>query len=138
MTQLDSYLFFDGNCAEAMRFYQRTLGGKLDMMTHAESPIAAQTPPGSANRIMHARLAIDGRALMASDTMAGEPYEGMKNFSLALTYGTPAEAKRIFDSLAEGGKITMPMQKTFWAEAFGMLVDRYGTRWMVNGGLAPM
>jgi PhnB protein len=136
MPQLDSYIFFDGNCAEAMRFYERTLGGKLDMMTHAESPIAAQTPPGSAHRIMHARLAIDGRALMASDTMVGQRYEGMKNFSLALAYGTAAEAKRVFDLLAEGGRITMPMEKTFWAEAFGMLVDRFGTPWMVNGGMA--
>ena len=136
MAQLDSYLFFDGNCAEAMRFYQRTLGGKLDMMTHAESPTASQTPPGSGSRIMHARLTIDGRALMASDTMAGERYDGMKNFSLALQYGTAAEAKRIFDLLGDGGKITMPMQKTFWAEAFGMLVDRFGTPWMVNGGMA--
>ena len=136
MPQFDCYLFFDGNCAEAMRFYQRTLGGKLDLMTHAESPIASQTPPGSANRIMHARLAIDGRSLMASDTMPGQPYEGMKNFSVALAYGTAAEAKQVFDLLAEGGRIKMPMQKTFWADAFGMLVDRFGTPWMVNGGMA--
>jgi PhnB protein len=137
MPQLDSYLFFDGNCAEAMRFYERALGGKLEiLMTHAQSPAAAQTPPGSANRIMHARLVIDGRALMASDAMVGERYEGMKNFSLSLVYGTVAEAKRVFEVLAEGGKIKMPMQKTFWAEAFGMLVDRFGTPWMVNGAMS--
>ena len=136
MLQLDNYLFFDGNCADAMRFYERTLGGKLQLMTHGESPMAAQTPPGSANRIMHARLELDGRLLMASDSMVGQPYEKMKGFSLSLIYPTVAEAQRMFAALAEGGQITMPIGKTFWAEAFGMLVDRFGTPWMVNGGMA--
>lgn len=77
MPQLDAYLIFNGNCADVMRFYERKLGGKLEvLMTHAESPIAAQTPPGSADRIMHARLVIDGRVPMASDSMVGQPYEG--------------------------------------------------------------
>jgi len=136
--QLDAYLTFNGNCADAMRFYQRTLGGKLDLMTHAQSPIAGQTPPGSENRIMHARLAIDGRLLMASDSMAGHPYEGMKGFSLSLIYPTVAEATRVFNALADGGKVIMPLDKTFWAKAFGMLVDRFGTPWMVNGELANL
>jgi len=136
MLQLDTYLTFDGNCAEAMRFYQRTLGGKLDLMTHAQSPMAAQTPPGSENRIMHARLALDGRLLMASDSMVGHPYEGMKGFSLSLIYPTVVEATRVFNALADGGKVIMPLDKTFWAKAFGMLVDRFGTPWMVNGELA--
>jgi len=136
MHQLNTYLFFDGTCADAMRFYERTLGGKLALMTHAESPMAAQTPPGSADRIMHARLDFDGGMLMASDWMAGQPYGGMKGFSLSLIYPTAAEARRMFDTLAQGGQVTMPMDKTFWAEAFGMLVDRFGTPWMVNGGMA--
>ena len=135
MNQLDAYLFFDGVCAEAMRFYERTLGGKLDLITHAESPVAGQTPPGSADRIMHARLATDNGSLMASDTMAGQPYDGMHGFSLTLVYPTAADARRIFDALAQGGRVTMPIQKTFWAEAFGMLVDRFGTPWMVNGAM---
>jgi len=137
MPQLDMYLTFNGNCADAMRFYERTLGGKLEMlMTHAESPMAAQTPPGSADRIMHARLVIDGRILMASDSMVGHPYEGMKGFSLSLVYPTVSDAQRAFDALADGGRVTMPLQKTFWAEAFGTLVDRFGTPWMVNGAMA--
>ena len=136
MHQLDVYLFFDGTCADAMRFYERTLSGKLSLMTHAESPMAAQTPPGSANRILHARLELDGHVLMASDSMVGQPYEGMKGFSLSLTYPTAADAQKVFDALVQGGKVTMPMQKTFWAEGFGMLVDRFGTPWMVNGGMA--
>ena len=136
MHQLNTYLFFDGNCADAMRFYERTLGGKLSLMTHAESPMAAETPPGSADRIMHARLDFDGGMLMASDSMVGQPYEGMKGFSLSLIYPTAAEGGRMFDALAQGGHVIMPMQKTFWAEGFGMLVDRFGTPWMVNGGMA--
>jgi PhnB protein len=136
MLQLGTYLFFDGTCADAMRFYERTLGGKLQLMTHGESPMAAETPPGSANRIMHARLELDGRLLMGSDWMVGRPYPGMKGFSLSLIYPVVAEAQRMFAALAEGGQITMPMGKTFWAEAFGMLVDRFGTPWMVNGGMA--
>jgi PhnB protein len=137
MPQLDAYLFFDGNCAEAMRFYERTLGGKIEMMmTHGESPMRDQTPPGSADRILHASLSLDGRMLMASDAMVGTPYEGMKNFSLSLLYPTVAEARRVFDALAEGGQVRMPMEKTFWAEIFGMLVDRYGTPWMVSGPMA--
>lgn len=135
MTQLDAYLIFDGTCADAMRSYERILGGKLTLLTHADSPMAAQTPPGSENRIMHARLDLGGRLLMASDAMVGQPYGGMKGFSLSLIYAEVSDAKRTFAALAEGGKVTMPLQKTFWAEAFGMLVDRFGTPWMVNGGM---
>ena len=139
MAQLDTYLFFDGTCAEAMRFYERTLGGKIEMMlTHGQSPMAAQAPSGSADRIMHARLAFGGRSLMASDRMAGQPAEGMHGFSLSLVYPTVVEAGRIFAALGDGGRVTMPMQKTFWVEAFGMLVDRFGVAWMVNGGRAEV
>ncbi|HEV8628784.1 MAG TPA: VOC family protein [Thermoanaerobaculia bacterium] len=136
MSQLDAYLFFDGNCAEAMRFYERTLGGKLEaMMTHGDSPMAEQSPPGSADLIMHARLALDGHVLMASDGMPGQRQE-RKGFSLSLTYPTAAEANKKFEALGAGGKVTMPFDKTFWAEGFGMLVDRFGTPWMVSGGTA--
>jgi PhnB protein len=136
MFELNAYLIFDGTCAQAMRFYERTLGGKLEMMTLGQSPIAAQTPPGSADRILHARLIMGDRMLMASDSMAGHPYEGMKGFSLSLIYPTVAEAQRVFNALADGGQVTMALQKTFWAEAFGMLIDRFGTPWMVNGPTA--
>jgi PhnB protein len=138
MPKLDTYLFFDGNCAEAMRFYERTLGGKLFMMTHGESPMGAQTPAGSADRILHANLDLDGRMLMASDSMVGHPCEGMHGFSMSLVYPTVQEARKIFDALADKGKVTMPMQETFWVEIFGMLTDRFGTAWMVNGGKSKM
>jgi PhnB protein len=133
MPLIDAYLTFNGDCAEAMRFYERTLGGKLETLTtHAESPLAGQTPPGSGDRILHARLVVDGRALMASDSMAGQPYEGMHGFSLSLNYGDLAEARRVFDALAAGGCVNMPLQRVFWADLFGMLVDRFGTPWMIN------
>lgn len=138
MPILDAYLCFDGNCAEAMRFYEQTLGGHIEMMlTLGESPMAAQTPPEAANRIMHASLVLDGRRLMGSDGMLGQPYETMKGFSMSLNYKTVDEAKPVFDALAAGGRVTMPLQKTFWSDAFGMLVDRFGTPWMFNTDPAP-
>jgi len=135
MPVLDSYLLFDGHCAEAMRFYERTLGGKIEMsMTYGESPQPEHCPPGSQGRIMHASLLIEGRRLMASDTAAGQPAQAMQGFALSLNYPTADEARRIFDALGEGGKTTMPFGKTFWAEGFGMLTDKFGTPWMVGGG----
>lgn len=135
MPVLDSYLFFNGNCAEAMRFYERVLGGKMEMMmTYGQSPQPEHCPAGSQDRIMHARLVLDGRALMASDTPASQPNPGMNGFSLSLNYPTADEGRRVFDALAASGKVHMPMGKTFWAAAFGMLADRFGTPWMVSGG----
>jgi PhnB protein len=134
MPPINAYLFFDGTCADAMHFYERTFDGKLDLMTQADSPEADRTPAGAAdNRILHARLVFDGGTLMASDWMADQPYERMQGFSLSLGYETFAEAKRIFEVLAEGGKVRMTFQQTFWASGFGMLDDRFGTPWMVSG-----
>jgi len=136
MQQINAYLFFDGTCADAMRFYERVLGGKIVMMmTHAESPVANQAPLGNADRILHATLKLGDNMLLASDAMAGQPYEGMKGFSVSFGCPTAAEAKRVYDLLADGGRVTMPMDKTFWAEAFGMLVDKFGTPWIINGGM---
>jgi PhnB protein len=134
MATLDAYLFFDGTCADAMRFYEHVFGGKLEMMmTYGEAPVSNERPPEKhQDRIMHARLVIDGRALLASDVPGGEPYKGQHGFALAINYPAVGQARRVFDALAAGGNVTMPMQKTFWAESFGMLVDRFGTSWMVN------
>jgi PhnB protein len=129
-----TYLFFNGNCAEAMRFYEQVLGGKLDLLTHAESPEAGQSPPGMENRIMHARLTFEGGMLMASDDRPDADYKGMHGFRISLMIDSPEEATRIFDALAEGGQVALPMGKTFWSQAFGMVDDRFGTPWMVNGG----
>jgi PhnB protein len=134
MPQLNAYLNFNGNCAEAMRFYEKTFGGTLRLMTQGESPMAAQLPPGDAQRVLHAHLEFEGNVLMAADCMSSMPYNGMHGFGIALNTPTAAAAQQLFDALGAGGKVTMPLQKTFWAEAFGMLTDRYGTHWLVNGG----
>ncbi|HYI12909.1 MAG TPA: VOC family protein [Thermoanaerobaculia bacterium] len=132
MSLFDPYLFFDGNCADAMRFYEQTFGGKLELMPAAGTPGAEQMPPGSEHLIMHSHLDLDGRMLMASDWMAPEPYPGMKGISVSVSYPTAAEAKKIFDALSEGGQVHMPFEKTFWSDGFGMLADKFGTNWMVG------
>ena len=133
MAHLDAYLFFDGTCAEAMRFYAHVFGGTLEhLQTYAESPAAQDVAPDRAQRIMHARLVIDGRALMASDAVSEEPFEGIRGFALSMNYESVEQAQRVFAALGDGGTVQMPLQKTFWADAFGMLVDRFGTPWMVN------
>ena len=141
MPQPTANLVFDGNCAEAMRFYEQVLNGKLQaLISNGQSPMAAHLPPEAHDRIMHAYLVLpnnDG-ALMAVDTRSGEPYEGMKGFQLTLNYDTIAQAEQVFNALSVGGKVTMPMQAMFYAKRFGMLTDRFGTPWMVNGELIPM
>ena len=143
MKALNAYLMFDGTAAEAMGFYAQTLGGKLDVMMQSEAPVevgcaGASPRPGSPERVMHAYLACEGGVLMASDTMEGQPHERMQGFSLTLTYATVADAERVFNALAEGGQVRMPLAKTFWVERFGMLVDRFGTRWIIIGGRKPI
>ena len=138
MSSFEPYLFFNGNCAEAMRFYEQTFGGRLDVIPVAGSPAEQDMPPGSGNLVMHARLEVDGRGLMASDWMGGtDPYPGMKGVSVSVSYPTAAEARKVFDALAEGGQVHMPFDKTFWSEGFGMVADRFGTNWMVGGGERP-
>jgi len=135
-----AYLGFDGNCAEAMRFYERALDGKLEvLMTNGASPIAAHCPPEGHDRILHARLALPGGGvLMAGDCPMNMRHEGIKGVSLTLNYDSVAEAERVFRALADGGQVTMPMQPAFWAKSWGMLVDRFGTPWIVNGELLPI
>jgi PhnB protein len=134
---LDSYIFFDGTCADAMRFYERVTGGKIHMMMKysesPEKPDPQHCPPGSEDRIMHASLMIGDRNLMASDSPAGQ-HKPMQGFSLSLFYDTPEEAKKKFDMLADGGTTIMPFGPTFWAKGFGMVTDKFGTPWMVSGG----
>jgi PhnB protein len=127
------YLNFDGTCAEAMAFYQSVFGGKLDVMRFKDVP-EMPCPPEAGERVMHAHLDANGHSLMASDTMPGQPYNGMTGFGVALAFDTVAEAHRVFDALAVGGQVGMPMEKTFWVEIFGMVTDRFGTPWLINGG----
>jgi PhnB protein len=130
--QMNPYLTFNGNCEAAFTFYQKVLGGTIDaMITHEGAPAAMQVPPEWLKKIMHARLVIGERVLMGSDAPPTH-YEPMKGFSVTLGIDTPAEAERVFNALAENGTVRMPLEKTFWAERFGMLTDQFGTPWMIN------
>jgi PhnB protein len=131
--QVNPYLNFNGQCAEAFGFYEQLLGGKIEaMMTFGESPMAGEMPPESHSRILHARLVVDGQALMGSDAPP-EYYAKPQGLYVSLNVETQADGERIFRALAEGGTVTMPFEKTFWAAGgFGMLTDRFGTPWMVN------
>ena len=130
--QLNPYLFFTGNCKEAFTLYEKVLGGKIiAMMTHKETPAAEHTKPEWQDKIIHARMTFGDQVLMASDAPP-EHHRPMQGFSASLTVQEPAEANRIFKAFSEDGQVTMPIQETFWAHRFGMLVDRFGTPWMIN------
>lgn len=137
MPQFTAYLSFDGRCSEAMRYYEQVLNGKLEaLIANGQTPAAGELPPGNDERIMHAYLVFDGGVLMAGDSVVGRPHEKMQGFHLTISYEKTEDAKRVFDALSDGGQVKAEWQKTFWAEGFGMLVDRFGTPWIVNG--APM
>lgn len=131
---VNPYLFFEGNCAEAMRFYERVLGGKIDMMMKVgDSPAKEHMLKESYGQILHASLLVDGNHIMASDWMSAEqPFPGRHGFSVSLSYPTADRARKIFEALADSGQVTMPFGKTFWSDGFGMLIDRFGTPWMVG------
>jgi PhnB protein len=137
MAQAIPYLAFNGNCAEAMRFYERVLGlgAKLEMMmSGADSPMVAQIPKEHAHRILHARLRFDdGSYIYAGDAPVQMPYEGIKGVTLTMSYGSTAEGEAVFRSLSEGGNVIMPFQPVFWAKGSGMLTDRFGASWNING-----
>jgi PhnB protein len=129
---LNPYLVFNGNCEAAFKFYEKVLGGKIEaMLPHEGTPAAEHVPPEWRNKIMHARLSVGDKVLMGSDAPP-DHYEAMKGFSVTLGIDRPADAERIFHALAEKGTVRLPIQKTFWAARFGMLVDQFGTPWMIN------
>jgi PhnB protein len=130
--QLNPYLNFDGKCREAFEFYAELLGGRVTMMqTHGDSPMKEQTSPDWHDAIIHARLELGSQTLMGSDYPPGA-HGKPQGFSLSIQVDKPEDADRIFAALADGGKIQMPIDKTFWAQRFGMVADRYGIPWMVN------
>jgi len=130
--ELNPYLTFNGTCEAAFKFYEKCLGGKIEMMlSHGASPMADQVPPDWRNKIMHARMTVGGRVLMGSDAPP-EHFEKPQGFSVSLGIADPAEAERLFKALAENGTVRMPIQQTFWAVRFGALVDQFGIPWMIN------
>jgi PhnB protein len=130
--QLIAYLAFDGNCREAFDHYAKALDGTLKRITFGESPMAADVPAAAHGKVMHSQLDTAGGAVLMGADMppgsSGKPGRGCVNIQVATT----DEAERIFAALSDGGTVQMPLQPTFWAQRFGMFIDRHGQPWMVN------
>lgn len=142
MPACNPYLHFAGTAAQALAFYQRVLGGELSVMTYGQMPPGQGEPPPeyrpvSPDRVMHGELRFDGGVLMCSDAPNDGMVEPVGGFAVTLVYPTADAARRTYEQLAEGAQqITMPFGPTFWAQGFGMVKDRFGTPWILNGGLA--
>jgi PhnB protein len=141
-TSLTPYLTFNGDTREAFAFYERALDAKIEtMMRYADLPASPTASEGcaaeqmpSGDGIMHACLMLPGGAMLfAGDAPPGVTFEGVKGVMLAVQYDTVAQANNAFQALADGGQVTMPMAPSFWAKTFGMLTDRFGVSWAVNG-----
>ena len=132
--QVQPYLMFDGRCEEALEFYRKAVGAQIiSLMRFKEMPepnAAEMCPPGSAEKVMHSSFTIGKTTLMASDgNNTGKPvFQGV---SLSLIVDDEAEANRLFTALGDGGQVQMPLGKTFFSPAFGMVADRFGVSWMV-------
>jgi PhnB protein len=131
--KIHPYLLFDGNCREAFTAYAKLLGGEtVAMLPHAGSPAENFVPAEWREKILHAAIELPGgQLLMASDAPPGH-YRKPQGFSIAVQTDTAADAERLFKVLSDGGTVTMPLGKTFWAESFGMLTDRFGTPWQIS------
>ncbi len=130
--KINSHVHFNGRCEEAFKFYEKSLGGKIQfMLPYGESPAVNQVPANWKGKIMHATIALGDQTLMGCDAPP-DHYDEPKGFAVALHTSNPAEAERAFNELSQGGTVKMPMQETFWAKRFGMLVDQFGIPWMVN------
>jgi PhnB protein len=133
--QIESYLFFNGNCEEALNFYAQALGGKVTAMMRYEGmpPGDMEVPANWKQKVMHSNFEAEGAKFMASDAMPGSPPTQYSGFSMSLyVEKDKAKAKKYFDALAAGGKVTMPFEPPFWGGTFGMLTDKFGVPWMVS------
>ena len=134
MLRINPHLAFNGQCQAAFESYEKCMGGRiLFMMTYGDSPMAEQTPPSWRKKIIHATFALGEQRLTGGDVQP-EKYQKPQGIAVALNLGDAAEADRLFQALAENGVVQMPVQETFWALRFGMLVDQFGTPWMINCG----
>lgn len=132
--QITTYLQFQGSCAEAFAFYAKLFDGKVTTaMTFGGSPMAEHMPPEWRDKIMHSELKLGSSMLMGTDAPP-DRFQAGQGFSVAITLDDIGRAERIFAALAEGGKVRMPLQQTFWAARFGDVVDRFGTPWMISAG----
>jgi PhnB protein len=130
--QLTPYLSFHGQCEEAFKFYEESLGGQLGaIFRYAGTPLADQVPADWQDKVMHGSLTVGEQVLMGGD-VAPESYEEPKGFSLSLQIKDTTEAERVFNELSKNGRIVLPLGTTFWAARFGMVVDRFGIPWLIN------
>ncbi len=129
---LNPYLTFPGTCAEALEFYAEVFGGQVEaVQTVADSPMAGDMPPEAQSQVMHGRVRIGERLIMASDDLQGT-YEAPRGLYIQTAFDDVEKASRVFSRLAKNGQVVMPFGPTFWAAGFGMCRDRYGVPWMVN------
>jgi PhnB protein len=130
--RFNPHLSFNGDCESAFHFYRECLGGEIvTMMRHEGMPTEGDVPPEWRSKILHASLKIGEQWMMGGDAPPGR-YQQPQGFAIGIHIDDAAEAERIFQALAENGCVQMPLQETFWASRFGMLVDRFGVPWMVN------
>jgi PhnB protein len=130
--QMNPYLSFNGQCEAAFKLYEQVLGGQLgDIFRYAGTPLAHQVPTDWQDKVMHGSVTIGGQVLMGGD-VAPDRYEAPMGFSLSIQLKDATEAERIFGELSQGGRVVMGLEKTFWAERFGMVIDRFGIPWMIN------
>jgi PhnB protein len=130
--QINPQLSFDGHCEAAFKFYEKCLGGKIVfMMKYGDAPGAESVAPGWRDKIIHATFALADRVLQGSDSPP-ESYVKPQGFAISLNIDAEEQADRIFKDLAENGVVQMPLQQTFWALRFGMVIDRFGTPWVIN------
>ncbi|MGD1065948.1 MAG: VOC family protein [Vulcanimicrobiaceae bacterium] len=133
--QLEPYLFFSGNCEEALTFYKGVFGGNITSMNrYGGSPMAGDAPAGWDQKVMHASFEAGEVKFMAADSSQSTPDGNNARARLCVGAGEHEKGRAIFDALAAGGSITVPYEKQFWGASFGMLVDRFGLEWMVNAG----
>lgn len=132
-TQLVPYIFFYGRCEEALEFYKSVFGGSFELMRVKDTPMASEMPPDSGDRVMHASFTADALEFMASDGQDVKPVDpDAGNISIGLSLDDAARGERIFAGLAAGGKVAMPIDTAFWGGRFGMVVDKFGTEWLMT------
>jgi PhnB protein len=130
--QVNTYLSFKGQCEAAFKFYEQSLGGQLGaIFRYAGTPFADTVPADWQNKVMHGSVTVGGQVLMGADVVPGQ-YEEPKGISLSIHMKSAQEAERVFHELAKDGRVVLALEKTFWAERFGMVVDRFGIPWMIN------
>ncbi len=129
---INPYLYFGGNCRDAFSRYRKIFGGELTLLAMKDMPADAQVPADQGELIMHAALKFGEDLLMASDDPTTDSFGPVQGMQVSFSTSEVTEAERVFEALAEGGQVTMPIAATFWSPAFGMCVDRFGTPWMVS------